>query len=392
MTESLPAQYMHDETERLIAQLNDVRLSESERAAIRTRLVACMREHPVATPLRLRIKAALARPFSHMVLPRYAHFALASMLLVCMIGSGTAYASMLSLPGDTLYSLKVDLIEPLSGVFVLSPQAKAEWSAQLANRRLVEAEDLAAQGKLTPDTSTIVTTQLQSVTQAFDESVQTLQDDNDTAAALDAQTTMTAALQAHQQVLASVAPQSDQAALQPIIAVVENHVRTTNAARRHAQDHLPDAKPVAIAQQQAAEQAISSMQALAADAQQSLDDQASQTVLAKSETMQRQVDEGNQNLQQGRYIEAMSAFQSAIQSAKDTDVRVDAMRRFRWKAHMSAFVASSSPNTAASSTVPDTIDASSTDDTATTTDASSTSTPQQGASPDSLFEDNGGTD
>lgn len=384
---------MQDETERLIAPLQEMRLGDSEREHIRERLISFMRLHPVSPYAGASFWERMRTRQSRLILPpHFVSLAAACLVLVISIGGGTTYASLLSLPGDPLYSLKVDVIEPLSGVFATTPQAKAELNVQLADRRLVEAEDLAAQGKLTPNTSAIVTTQLQSVTQAFDDSVQTLQDDHQTAAALDAQSTMEAALQAHQQVLASVAPPTDQNAISPIISLVEKHASSTNAARIRIQRSLPDSPAVATEQQQVAEAAADSIRMLADDSQQSVDGDAAQKIIAKSDEAQQQVDQGNNNLAEGNYTAAMSSFQSAIRTAKDTNVRVDALRRYRWRWRASSFIAtSSSPEQTAVATTT----ATSTDDgtLASTTDATSTPQSETEASstassddPDSLFD------
>ncbi len=68
--------------------------------------------------------------------------------LVIFLSGGVAFASQKSLPGDTLYSLKVRVFEPTYSVLIISPESKARYESSLATRRLVEAEILANEDRL----------------------------------------------------------------------------------------------------------------------------------------------------------------------------------------------------------------------------------------------------
>ncbi len=80
--------------------------------------------------------------------------AMVAVALILVLGTGTAtYAAEASLPGDLLYPVKVNVSEPITGVFAFTPSAKAEWHARVAEARLAEAETLTERGTLTEDTS-----------------------------------------------------------------------------------------------------------------------------------------------------------------------------------------------------------------------------------------------
>lgn len=69
--------------------------------------------------------------------------------LIIILGSGGfVFASEASLPDSVFYPIKVDIVEPVIGVFAFTQEAKAEYQSNLATKRLVEAETLAKQGKL----------------------------------------------------------------------------------------------------------------------------------------------------------------------------------------------------------------------------------------------------
>lgn len=73
-----------------------------------------------------------------------------ALALIVFFFSVTAivFASSSSLPGDLLYPIKVNVIEPIKGSTAITQAAKIEWEAEKANTRLQEAEDLSKEGKL----------------------------------------------------------------------------------------------------------------------------------------------------------------------------------------------------------------------------------------------------
>ncbi len=79
---------------------------------------------------------------------RWASYIIALFLIIALSGTGIVSASEESLPGDTLYPIKVSVIEPIHAALTFSSKAKAEYESNLATRRLVEAQALARENKL----------------------------------------------------------------------------------------------------------------------------------------------------------------------------------------------------------------------------------------------------
>lgn len=69
-------------------------------------------------------------------------------LIVILMGGGAVFASGNSLPGNFLYPIKVNLVEPIIGSTISNAEAKAKYESQLATKRMMEAETLARLGKL----------------------------------------------------------------------------------------------------------------------------------------------------------------------------------------------------------------------------------------------------
>ncbi len=77
-------------------------------------------------------------------------YTLALLLILVISGGSLAYASENTLPGDLLYPVKVSVTEPVRNILAVTPEAKTQWEATKATRRLDEAEKLAVKNRLTP--------------------------------------------------------------------------------------------------------------------------------------------------------------------------------------------------------------------------------------------------
>ena len=146
-------------------ELSELRLTPEEKAMLRVRLNDAI----AARPLHARTPS----PYWHVLIARGA-YALAVLVLVAGTGGGIAYAAEGSLPGDTLYPVKIHVTEAVQSALAFSPTAKAEVHASLAQRRLEEAQQLAAQGKLNATTTQEIAanldehaTQVQAIAQAL---------------------------------------------------------------------------------------------------------------------------------------------------------------------------------------------------------------------------------
>ncbi len=102
------------------------------RSAIRETMVA---NRPVFSP----VKASWLSPRS---------IAVASGLISLLVLGGTAYAAQGSLPGNPLYAVKIHIDEPVQVALAITPEQKAQANASIAERRVAEAQVLAARGTL----------------------------------------------------------------------------------------------------------------------------------------------------------------------------------------------------------------------------------------------------
>jgi hypothetical protein len=126
----------------------DVKPSLSFKMKARVRLMDQIHGRPVAAKWpRFRYNSQ-AKPVAYMrrFSTSVAGVILAIVLTLSAIGAGTAYASQASLPGDTLYSIKLGG-EELSMILVRDDVARAERALSFANKRVREMEALAEKGR-----------------------------------------------------------------------------------------------------------------------------------------------------------------------------------------------------------------------------------------------------
>lgn len=168
----------------------EIRLSQKEREVMRCALEAALASpSPVKSPFRVSPSPYLFIS-SKLVTP------LAFVLLIAVIGGGTAYAAEAAVPGDVLYTIKVNVNEKIAEAFAVSTEAKASVQAKLAERRMNEAEVLVERGALTAEAKAEIETRLDRHATEVDVAVEAVGMENPIAAA-ELSTRLESALAAH---------------------------------------------------------------------------------------------------------------------------------------------------------------------------------------------------
>lgn len=148
----------HDSAKNLKNALQEVHLSPIEKARVRGILASRLSARP-------HFWSALLRPW------------VAALVIVILVaGGGTSLAAEQSLPGDTLYSVKVQFNEPIRGWLAQNPEAQANWQAERLARRLEEMNELESKGRLAEATRQDLETrinehEMRELDQAFEQHV-----------------------------------------------------------------------------------------------------------------------------------------------------------------------------------------------------------------------------
>jgi len=316
---------------------------------MRLGLEAFIDEHPARAPFFVRAFSysshALDTFSSRRALVGYRLVAM-SLVTVLVAGVGTTYAAVNALPGDPLYGIKINVAEPVEHVLTASNESQAQWDVTLANRRLVEAEKLAATGDLTPHNAQIVQTQLAVVTANLNASVASATTASSTTAttssasqvtaiaqASSVQSDLEASLSAHVQVLSALASTSPavQNAIIPLLASVRAQAASARQDRIAALSSLntnaTSAITVAIhSEMTAAESQLNDIDDIVGTATVSASDTAQVAIDASS--TQQAINAGRSSLAQGDLKQALRAFQAMARGTRTAQIAAQAQADF----------------------------------------------------------------
>lgn len=130
---------------RAVEQLKNIRMTTEEKSAMFERIIEVpQKPEPVVSPWTLHSFRTWIERHRLVALPAVI------VLLLAISGTNVALAAKGSLPGDLLYPVKTNIIEPLEGTLAITPVAKANFNASIVSTRLDEAETLASEGRLDP--------------------------------------------------------------------------------------------------------------------------------------------------------------------------------------------------------------------------------------------------
>ncbi len=188
--------------EQLKKSAQNIRLSSREREAMRLVLLNAIRsQNLVKSPLRITPSPLLF--FS----PRLIS-SLAFVLVLAVVGSSTAYAAERAIPGDLLYTIKVNVNESVRAALAVSNESKVSWHAEAAERRMQEAEVLAARGTLTADVKAELEANFDTHATKVEALVEVLEEDDPVVAA-DISTRVESSIAAHSAVIARLGEEAE---------------------------------------------------------------------------------------------------------------------------------------------------------------------------------------
>ncbi len=136
---------MKDIFEQFNKEKEKIYLLPDEKFALRTRISAFLSDQSSKNDRRKvsGISLIFDKIFSLKLRPMFI-----ALFIALALGGGTALAAENALPGDTLYPVKIYVNEQVRDALEVSAEKQAEWDLKKAERRLLEAEKLAQQGKL----------------------------------------------------------------------------------------------------------------------------------------------------------------------------------------------------------------------------------------------------
>jgi hypothetical protein len=146
-------------SEQLHKKSQTVKLKKSEQADLRERLVSYMEYHPLPAAMKAADisntkktprSTVLTEAFGQYTIPFQALFKFGSVAAVFVL-LVVPFMAERTVPGDTLYAVKVQFNEEVRSTLTWGSYEKVEWETTRLNRRIAEARLLADEGLLTPE-------------------------------------------------------------------------------------------------------------------------------------------------------------------------------------------------------------------------------------------------
>ncbi|MBI2610100.1 hypothetical protein HYW53_02900 [Candidatus Giovannonibacteria bacterium] len=247
-------------------------------------------------------------------------------ILVLFFGVGISVAAQKAVPGDVLYPVKI-ASEDARSFFVFSAEAGADLEAELAIRRLDEAEKLAKKGRITE--KVIQELQVKFLDHALKSKnkIAELRDKNKLSVAADLNARFESGLVAHKEALAKVA--SDENSLkevQKIISDVKLILSNVKLARTEMKNNISGdrnlAKKNAEGIVQAAGNKIEEVNRIIKRSKDNLDPRSSKKLEKVLEDAKWDFASGKASLEAGDYSKAFSLSQTAILKAEDPKQKI----------------------------------------------------------------------
>ena len=251
------------------------------------------------------------------------------LIIALLIGGGTSFAAEGALPGDVLYPIKVSVNEEVRSFVAISNEAQAKWDARRAERRLEEAEKLAAEGRLNAETRADIESRFESHTKAFEEQTKKIESKQNTKTSLEINSDFEASLKTHAQVLTQIAAEKAEVRGEVGLLLIEVRTRLNATAKARSNVEVEvsaetDGKFKASAEGKlgAAENKISEVRNFIGRVKASVSANASVQAEAKLKVAEEIIARGKVEMEAQTYGKAFASFQEAIRIAQGAKLLV----------------------------------------------------------------------
>ena len=318
-----------DNFNKFIGDAKNISLSKEEKTRMREHLLVYMKEYPATE--RQHITERSLKWFESLTLMLKPMPLI--LILALLIGGGTSYAAEGALPGDALYAVKVNVNEEVRGWLAASDQDKASWEAKRADRRLTEAEELAADGRLDSEVQARVAFNFDTHAERVQERIETFEANEDFKAAVDISAKFETSLRAHENILERLAERQDEAqsrivALQKKVKIGADaalHVRV-KAEEGVSSDVSTEGRTFAEGKMHAAENKVAEVKRYLTRIKTALGMEATAKADARLVVAEDVLAEGEAKFDASAYGEAFVLFQEAHDIAQEAKLLIEARK------------------------------------------------------------------
>lgn len=338
---------MNKEFQELIEEAKKIRLDDKEKNSIRQFLFSFINSNTVRKESDFRLKnikpetawseldnlkkAGIFYSLRFLLKP------MAIILIIALVvGGGASVAAENALPGDLLYSIKVNVNEEVKTFFAFSEEAKAKAEAKIAEERLEEAAKLVAESRLNAETRAQIEVNFEKSADRVEARVEKMKAEGKTRAALEVTSDFEAALEAHERILGRLIEiNSDiQAHIVSIRAKVELRLRAVEEDKEKTEEDVreqsgPEVKAAAEGKFNASTNKIAEVRAFIGQAKTSIGTEATAQAEAKLKVAESTVAEGRAKFEAGAYGEAFILFQEAHKVAQEAKLMVKTQQELK---------------------------------------------------------------
>lgn len=335
---------MNKNIEEQLNKMKQVFLEDAEKDAVRGALLSFMQKNPLKEGLAEKAEQNNPSLFGWWTLSyvKPQHSLIAAVFVVVLIGSGTSFAAEGSLPGDILYPIKININENIQQVAAFSDNTRAQVQADLATRRLVEAEKLAVIGKLTPETSASLQSNFQKHTALSKASIAKMDAKGDVGSATNASSNLQVALETHAQILGAIQEQDPTSSnLQAILVPVTSSIQDVASTRSLMEIKVTAGEPVqakkyAKSKMVVVQKQINTAKNLFAQQKNTLSPEIQETILGYFDSLDNIFSNGVEKLNSQSYTEAYISFGEAERYVRSAIILIDTTHvdtTHEWKAN-----------------------------------------------------------
>ena len=249
-----------------------------------------------------------------------------AILIVIVVALGASAGAQASNPGNFLYDWKTNVNEKIVSAVKVNGEAEASWQAHLADRRLAEAEELAAEGKLTSSIGAELESSFESHATAAMEQAARINEEKDADEKAGVLSGLEASLKAHEAVLVSLESNADsqaKAVISSLIEKVRARINSTSTARIKAQNSLSvsvEVEAAARGKMKAAQNKINEVKSFVERKKGSLSSQIKASVDMHISLAEDSFASGEAALVAGTYAQAFAKFDEAMQHAQEAKI------------------------------------------------------------------------
>lgn len=286
-----------------------------------------------ATAAAPRIPSPYAGVFMTLAFQRGASF-LAVLVVLASGVSGVSLAAEGAVPGDAIYALKVNVNEPLYSLVAVTPAAKAAVATSRAERRLEEAEVLAARGSLDEEAVADLSERFHDSAEEASAHIETLSEDAPEKG-IDASVELESVLSAHGRIIDDIIAARDgdtEDALAMLRVDIAEKKEEVAQEREEADPSREDSEEALADATHDAKAAVADL----ADLAEELPEEDALALDSRVALITQAIDEGRAKHEQGAYQDAVAEFARAKTAIKVGWRLLEAKDRFETEEEIAA--------------------------------------------------------